>query len=392
MAIELINRTPFANLRFSNLDATGQEFGVVMVKLAFDIPQEGGPCPLSSEQEPFVLTDEYHGELNFSSLRYASDFVPYKPATDVALDAIAYAPLGRAARWKVGARVADSAGLHVESWLEVCGPRQWEPRIAPRSRSVLGWEMTDPAETDAVELRYEQAFGGAEIRRDEAGELAEDYDERNPIGCGRVPRAWAEEDEISPVPAPQVLAAGEVYDSIGNTPAPAGFGPIPPAWLPRRPLGGTYDQNWLDNIWPAWAPDYDFAYHNSAHPKLQAEGFLKAPLQVELTGLHREKDVWSFEIDYPRLSLFGAYEDGRDEDFELLVDTVFIDIGQTAGTDPRVFVMLRAIFPMPGINRLEIYRPFASAELAPSRYHPTDVSCDPSLIDPPHQADEEKVS
>ena len=113
----IINFTPFANLRFSNLDAQGREFGVFMVKTAHDIPAEG-LCPLSTEQEPFVLTDSYFGELNVSPLRYPSDMVPWKPVSDVILDAVAYAPRQKpAAEWQAGLRVSDSQGMVVEKWL-----------------------------------------------------------------------------------------------------------------------------------------------------------------------------------------------------------------------------------------------------------------------------------
>ncbi|WP_147105082.1 DUF2169 domain-containing protein [Tateyamaria sp. syn59] len=391
MAIDLINRTPFANLRFSNLDADGREFGVVMVKLAFDVP-ESGTCAISDEQEPLVLTDEYTGALNETSLRYPSDLVPYKPTTDVLLDAVAYAPGGQAHQWTASVRVEDAADQQVNAALDIFGPRSWTPRFLPRTTRVTDWQLTDPEDVDAVPIRYEHAFGGPKVIRNTDGALDEDYDERNPIGCGRVPEAFVEDETPSAVPAPQILAAGQRYETVTDAPEPAGFGPIPPAWLPRRPLGGTYDQNWLDNIWPNWAPDYDFAYHNSAHPDLRSTRFLQAPLDVTLTHLHPTRAEWRFQIDYPSLSLFAAYSDGTDEDLELVLDSVFLDVGSEAADDPRAFLVLRAVFPMDRVERLEIYRPYDSADISPRRYHPCDVSCDPALLDPQPIDDSEEAA
>ena len=125
--VTIRNLTPFANLRFSNLDARGQEFGVFMVKTAMDILPDG-TCRFSDEQEPFVLTDQFHGDLNTSALRMASEFVPYKPVTDVMADAVAYAPGGKAAsQWSCAIQVHDAEGLAVQKAVRVSGPRHWVP-------------------------------------------------------------------------------------------------------------------------------------------------------------------------------------------------------------------------------------------------------------------------
>ena len=66
--------------------------------------------------------------------------------------------------------------------------------------------------------------------------------------------------------------------------APESLGAIPPAWEPRLPLGGAYDDHWQKNIWPEWPPDYSFAYHNSAHPGLICDGYLAGDERISMVG------------------------------------------------------------------------------------------------------------
>lgn len=385
MAIELTNRTPFANLRFSNLDARGREFGVLMVKQAFDIPKDGGACQLSDEQEPFVLTDEYHGELNTSALRYPSDFVPFKPVTDVVLDATAFATNGQARNWIVGVSVADSEGRSVERRLRVTGPRSWrstwhaEPGEKAddqaRERLFAGWAIDDPEPIDRLPIRYEYAFGGpVVVGIDDDGAPIIDDDERNPIGRGRLPSGVPKPGVR--VPAAQLLPVSAAPDD--HEPGLVGFGPIPPAWLPRRPLGGTYDQRWMDEVWPRWAEDYDFRFHNSAPEAMQADGFLRGNLDVRLEGLHPSLPSWSFELPVAPIVASVLHEDGRSEQHAMQVDTVFLDVADPTA-DPRAFLVLRTAFDMFSAILIDVER--ADSDGAARTFVPEDVARIPPADD-----------
>jgi hypothetical protein len=45
---------------------------------------------------------------------------------------------------------------------------------------------------------------------------------------------------------------------------PMSFSPIGRGWQPRASFGGTYDQNWQDNIFPFLPPDFDVAFFQAA--------------------------------------------------------------------------------------------------------------------------------
>ena len=49
------------------------------------------------------------------------------------------------------------------------------------------------------------------------------------------------------------------------------FGPMGRGWPGRIEYGGTYDQNWIDNIFPFLPPDFDDRYFQMAPPDQQID-------------------------------------------------------------------------------------------------------------------------
>ena len=60
-----------------------------------------------------------------------------------------------------------------------------------------------------------------------------------------------------------------------------GLSAVGKAWLPRRTLAGTYDDDWLKNQWPLPPKDFDDAYWNCA-PADQQVPHLPAATQILL--------------------------------------------------------------------------------------------------------------
>ena len=137
---------------------------------------------------------------------------------------------------------------------------------------------------------------------------------------------------------------------------PRGSGPIPPAWLPRRLLGGTYDQHWKDNIWPAWPSDYDFSYHNSAHPELILEPHLKGTERLTLRGFAKWSEVVAFDLPSERLFSVFLTHDGEPINGEMMLDTVFLDIAPEAQDDWRVYLSWRVNFELGAFGQVRLYR------------------------------------
>jgi hypothetical protein len=379
--VTLVNMTPFANLRFTNRDARGLEFGVFMAKTAMDIPAEG-ECTFSTEQEPFALTDEYHAAMNFSAVRYPSDFVPWKPVADVVADAVAFAPGGKPAKdWTAGILVEDAYGIAVEKRLRVTGPRDW---VYEKQKGRKGaWHLAGAEAALRVPLRYENAFGGMVAEgEDDSGHPVWRAYEQNPIGTGWIDANLTPTD--GPVAAPQIEALDDPVRSPFAMLEPQGFGPIPPAWLPRRPLGGTYDQAWLDEVWPNWAADYDFRFHNAAHPDLQAPRHLEGALRVTLENLHPGRPLWQFTVPDQRLVAIALMDDGQVLVLEMVRDLIFLDIGEAAGRDPRLLSMWRTPFDPLRTKGLTLQRatPEQLAGGGALRLTPADCAVDPALLHP----------
>jgi hypothetical protein len=78
------------------------------------------------KQQPPILAPQHLGKPGESSLRYDTDFVLRRPATDVIVHGIAHAPGGAAAR---SVDVAMAVGGRTKA-LRVHGPRQWEKRVS----------------------------------------------------------------------------------------------------------------------------------------------------------------------------------------------------------------------------------------------------------------------
>lgn len=379
---QLRNFTPFANMQFVNLDAHGREFGIYMVKTAFDILPDG-TCRLSDEQEPFAFTDDFHGEVNESAVRYASDLVPYKPATDVVLNATAFSRAGKpSTQWTCGIEIkhAGTDDVWLSKRLQINGPRTWE-------RSWRKWRLSEAAAITSLDIRYEHAYGGMF----ETGKDADDAPvvlafEKNTIGQGFASAAKDHGD--TSIPAPQILREGEMLNDPFVPRDPAGFGPIPAAWLPRRPLGGTYDAHWEENVWPYWPADYDFAFHNSASCGLSAPLPGGAQLECSLLNLHPDKPVWTIQLPDPKLLALCAQ---GDEMFyqDLQIDTIYFDIAEDRLHDPRLFIVSRMMFDWTdtdGIVLMTNKTGKIKAEVRPPP-HPHDVARlpDPEGADPQEQ-------
>lgn len=393
--VKIINFTPFANLRFSNRNAEGKEFGVFMAKTAMDITADG-ECRFSSEQEPFVFTDTFHGDLNVSSLRYPSDFVPYKPHSEIILDATAYAPAGKpSTEWMVSVKVSDALGTFVRHEMAITGPRQWQPvwvkelgnqqKLAWRnSRNLFrGWKLSSPRPITSLPMRYENAFGGTiDKGPSKDGDPILEAFEYNPIGRGLIDPEFT--DHTRPVEAPQILRAGvALTDAYAQQPV-EGLGPIPPAWLPRRPLGGTYDEHWMEHVWPNWAQDYDYRFHNSAHPGLQGSRYLEGAVHIELQNLFPGHPNFTIRLPDEQLVAMSLRKDDTELALEMVLDTVFLEIGESNRDDPRVYSIWRTPYDMAATEGLALlrYPPEQARQMRPVRLNPNDIACDPTLLDP----------
>ena len=279
----LSNRTPFAADRNWTRDKRGMHWWIVAVRATFHLASDGR-VTLADEQPPPVLAPEYFAEPGKSSLRYDSDLLGAKPDTDLLVVASAHAPGGRAAptvpvRLRVG---------RIQKQLIVYGDRVY--------RSGLKTSSPKPFVTRPI--RYELAFGGTDLSDPDPHNHR--FDARNPIGRGLALRASQLEDQ----PAHTIeYASGDPASS-----GPAGFGPIDPAWLPRRALAGTYDERWERTKKPLLPDDFDPSYALSSPTDQRIGQPLVGGEPVELVNMTPEGRL-VFVI--PRMSLEFTSAFGR---------------------------------------------------------------------------------
>lgn len=264
-----INSTPYEGDALLLADEHGATTLTWVVKASF-----GFDGDVAAEPAPIRLVDEYHGEPGTSELRYPSDAVVGKVATDVLLLGSAYAAgkLVHDVELRVGDLVRSA---------RVFGAREWV-------RDGDNVTMGAPEPFEELALRYEHAGHDAE---------------RNPLGSEGIPR----------IEDPASLVAGE--EDVAE---PVGFGPIPPHWEPRRSFAGTFDEAWRSERHPLLPEDFDRRHWNVA----PLQGAIAGGEEVTVAGL---RQPLAFQLPELSLHVRVTLQGSEPEQLALVLDTVLID-------------------------------------------------------------------
>lgn len=286
----LTNLTPYAAERNWTRDKHGRHFWLVAVRATFDV-SEAGRIKLADAQPPPALAPEYTGEPGTSSLLLDSDLLHAKSCTDVIADAVAYAPGGRPTESIVTSlRVGP-----IDKQLRIYGERAYY-------EGPLGIATTAPVPFVQRAIRYESAYGGADFSDSNVNNHK--LDEKNPVGRGVASAAFHL--------VGQAAHTIEYADGHLTKASPAGFGPIDPAWAPRRLRAGTYDASWVRNRRPLLPADYDELYASSAPEDQRAERPLRGGEPVDLRGL-TPTGVLRFELPKIYLTYSTRFGTRREE-------------------------------------------------------------------------------
>lgn len=387
---EVINHTQWPSQYFQHVDPHGDIFHVMVSRTSYSMldlePTEAGMVPRllpPQEQPPLCQADQFLGEANETSTVQESDFAPYKPKCDVLLvNATAHSPTGQPMqRWPVGFRFGS-----IEKRFHVTGPRGYT-----RSITTLGTlQLTEPEPAKHVPLRYELAFGGPNLIRQERslqacadGEVGTLTDQQraqarkahgdlppffsaNPIGCGRMPDALldaeaalatflaggaAQADANVLRPAPQIEAFEMPYNGQSDYPV-VGVGPIGRWWTPRVSLAGTHDENWKKTQWPKSPRDHDYRYWNCAPDDQQIDypqGGEEVVL-VHFTSATRHSGPYRFLLPRQDLQLLVRLHVGVLMFAPMNIDTVILDMG----TGILSIVRRAVVSAKTGVRQLEL--------------------------------------
>lgn len=348
---------------FTNTDAKGRPFDILIVKESYSILDDFS-LALRPEPELICFADTCYADPTFSSVFMPSDVVPYKPRADVVVSANTYAPNSVAATdWPFGISIGERAIR-----LHAFGPSVW--------KRMLGvWRQSQTEPVLSVPVRYEHAYGGQMVLPQQDAPDIVEVSHTNPVGTGWVDASLGKRP--SRVAAPQILWGDEPQRDPEQVKTPAGLGAIPPAWLPRRPLGGTYDENWQKHHAPHWAPDYDFAYHNCAPAALQMAGFLHGSESLNFSNLR--PDVADLTLQLPGTGLLAEVtdQDGMTQPYQMAADTLFVDLLPDWLGACLVAVTWRLVLPHQTVSHVGLSRvpgtdpKWTRAHKAP---HPHDIT------------------
>ncbi len=269
--MELLNATGMEAGYTLGLDPDGRERVVVVVKGTFEIPPPGYPARLAAEQVPLVMADEFTGEPGLSAVTYESDYAPFKPRCDVLVNGSAHAPGGVATeRVTVGLRVGP-----IQKFFDVVGDRVWE-------NGPLGPRPSRAAPFTAVPITYDRAWGGVDADPEDPERV--DAFMANPVGVGHYPLSGG---VVVGQRLPNTTEVGTSIDGHTGSHRPMSLGVVGRQFAARYPLGGTYDQNWIDNVFPFLPADFDPLYFQSA-PADQQMDHPRGGEWIEVIGMTPE--------------------------------------------------------------------------------------------------------
>ena len=309
MKIQLNNSTPFVPLQFESIDARRNHFGVVVLGGSFKIENKKR-LSLAETQESLVLEDTYFEDPGNSSLRFDSNLSPYKPKTDLLIEATAFSPTKR----KMPEWISEVDFGSKKKQFKVTGPRQWEGFLGLRSPSA-------PEPISKLDVRYEYAFGG---KRPDGTEF-----QANPVGVGFDRTLGSKCPQIVPVDA----------DVNHETIPVVGLGPISPSWESRLRFAGSYNDEWQRTRAPYLPADFDFEFYNVAPNDQKIAGFAKGDEVVRLKNLYSKGDL-AFGLPDIQIGAVLRFSDGRIIPGPMNLDTIQVQVEQQ-----RVFLQWRGIFP-----------------------------------------------
>ncbi|MEJ8845044.1 DUF2169 domain-containing protein [Variovorax rhizosphaerae] len=341
----------------------GGEILSVLLKRTFTI-EHGRDCVRADEDQPITSGEVFWDTPMNSTVRFESDFAPWKPQTDVVFIARAWASDGEPVqRCDVSVQVGDRRKV-----IQVTGDRR-ALFTGPDSDPVF----TDPEPFTDMGLRYERAYGGIDVFSDKS--TLYPYP-RNPMGSGFVLLNTKEsvdqmllpnlEDPADPL-TPQRLCIGEFARWSGQ-PMPMGFGWVPKTNQPRSLLAGILpaDRAVEQQMRAAYAllvptdqreaylqnglPDMDFRFFNGASEGL-AFPYLQGGEVVRTENLSPEgRLAFRLPADRPRI---GLHIGKGIESPEVVLHTVQVRLEER-----EVDLVWRAAVPYPGRDWLPQMRKF----------------------------------
>ena len=216
-------------------DDRNQPIFSVLVKRTYNI-RPGGRIARAEKSRPFIPADQYYdnGDPEWATVKYETDFAPFKVATDVVVIGKAYAPGGKPVP-------------QVDVSVEAAGQRKTVRVTGDRSciyRTGGVPAFTEPVPFTELPVQYERAYGGKDMRSNPEEPF---YYPRNHNGVGVVLKNTKEAVEGLSLPniedpgdllTPDRLIMGKP-ERWNEQPLPDGLGWFQRTWYPRCSFVGA---------------------------------------------------------------------------------------------------------------------------------------------------------
>ena len=311
---DIQNMTKLPAIGFEQMFFAGNKYHCLVVKATYHWDDDG-KLSLAETQPELVAQDEYEVEPLTSSLRYVTDLVPFKPATDVLITGTARSPNDKAvSQWVAGVVVGS-----VKKGVRLVGPRSWQ------HKTLLGWKLSEPEHCNSVQLTWENTWGGQQAEP----KNEKDIFWKNPLGKGFNYKNALDKDKT--YPAPQIEDYARPIVEMAREYPPVGFGPLDVFFHDRSMLAGTFDDNWQKKIAPSLPQDTDMGFYNAAPRDQIIDGYLEGGETIRLTGL---TSASPFEFVLPRHNMCAVVYYGPEgsDTVNMNLDTVAIDLDDQSVT------------------------------------------------------------
>ncbi|MRG97162.1 DUF2169 family type VI secretion system accessory protein [Polyangium spumosum] len=327
--MEIRSFCPFPAAAFVWEAGPGVHSLTILVKATFLLVHgaEATIAPAQDEPSGDVPWDNDPG----ASLRFATDFAPLKPRTDVLVVGHAFAPKG-AAVTELSCRI--EIGDFAKA-LELVGDRRYSP-------GPEGLSAGPPAAFTRMPLRYERAARG----------------HGNPVGV-----------DLAAPPARGAMAMPNVVSTTGQTP---GLGPLAPGWPERRRLVTEEGHRWATAALgeePGPAPEgFDFGFFQAAPPDQQIP-LLRPGATLVLEHLHPTLPRLETRLPAARPQAFRIDpRTGRVSEIALRCDTVTIDADRG-----RITMVFRGLTDVPAKEPIAVGTLVVASHPQGKRVRPADI-------------------
>ena len=327
---KLSNESPWQGEITSDYNYKRELLAIVVIKAGYAIDIETGALTPLKKKPAIEAADQHEGDPLKSALIAATECSPPKVGGEFYILGATLTPPGRdTTAAEASITLTHSNGRKFDKTIRAIGKRQWQGTwMLPT--------ISKPEPLTAVSLGYENAYGGSDP--------APSPKEKHPVylanyaGKGYVAGAKS----CTGIELPQLETAPFVK-SPADRPQPAGFGPVPIFWQPRRTEQGTPDLEEAKRGACPYGPDAQATMHNSA-PLDQRfpnpwQGGEVLTLTNILSGLQYGKTC---SITLPRIAPQLVVADkGVTKQLISVCDTFWIDAKKN-----QLYLIYRAAYPM----------------------------------------------